>query len=724
MQSNRSSVSRSVLQNIVAIGTLFFLISIGVNLILMNGVKNDVYETTKYSLTTQVLMGERAKFDVGISNAVTISQNGDIINSLSSNNRELAISALGNISKGMKNGTPFQNIQIHIHTSDVKSFLRDWQPTKFGDELASFRHTINEVKKTQKPLSGIEAGKAGLVIRGLAPIMQNGEYLGSIEFIQGFNSVVKDLEKEQIFTLVLMDSKFTAGSFKEEEKVGNYLLSQKYTNSEFLASSKDLDFNKLLKSGNYIDKKYFYTYANIKDFKGDNVGIYLLATPINLVKDSISKSSNIVYSFMTLIFVMLALIIGSVIIIIKKNVTDALNKFKNSFENFLEFVSFKTNKFNYVDDLPNNEIGDLIESLNNTAKDFDAKLKEDMKVMGEIVLVTDKVEQGIYKCQIKSTTRNPMISTLKDTINKMITQMSTNMIDLKNTLTKYTHDDFRARVTIDARIKEDMQEILNSVNILGQTLAKNASLNMKNGQTLEDNANSMASSVANVAQKANEQAASLEETAAAVEEITSITRNNAQNAATMANLGGKVRSSVTSGQALASKTATSMDEINQQVNAINEAIAVIDQIAFQTNILSLNAAVEAATAGEAGKGFAVVAAEVRNLATRSAEAAKEIKNLVENATSKANDGKTISAEMIKGYEELNTHIGQTIKLIEDVSNASKEQMQGIEQINDAVTMLDRVTQENASEANNVASIASEVQELAISLVNDAKSKKF
>ena len=719
MQSNRSSVSRSVLQNIVAIGTLFFLISIGVNLILMNGVKNDVYETTKYSLTTQVLMGERAKFDVGISNAVTISQNGDIINSLSSNNRELAISALGNISKGMKNGTPFQNIQIHIHTSDVKSFLRDWQPTKFGDELASFRHTINEVKKTQKPLSGIEAGKAGLVIRGLAPIMQNGEYLGSIEFIQGFNSVVKDLEKEQIFTLVLMDSKFTAGSFKEEEKVGNYLLSQKYTNSEFLASSKDLDFNKLLKSGNYIDKKYFYTYANIKDFKGDNVGIYLLATPINLVKDSISKSSNIVYSFMTLIFVMLALIIGSVIIIIKKNVTDALNKFKSSFENFLEFVSFKTNKFNYVDDLPNNEIGDLIESLNNTAKDFDAKLKEDMKVMGEIVLVTDKVEQGIYKCQIKSTTRNPMISTLKDTINKMITQMSTNMIDLKNTLTKYTHDDFRARVTIDARIKEDMQEILNSVNILGQTLAKNASLNMKNGQTLEDNANSMASSVANVAQKANEQAASLEETAAAVEEITSITRNNAQNAATMANLGGKVRSSVTSGQALASKTATSMDEINQQVNAINEAIAVIDQIAFQTNILSLNAAVEAATAGEAGKGFAVVAAEVRNLATRSAEAAKEIKNLVENATSKANDGKTISAEMIKGYEELNTHIGQTIKLIEDVSNASKEQMQGIEQINDAVTMLDRVTQENASEANNVASIASEVQELAISLVNDA-----
>ncbi|MFW2608565.1 methyl-accepting chemotaxis protein, partial [Aliarcobacter butzleri] len=89
------------------------------------------------------------------------------------------------------------------------------------------------------------------------------------------------------------------------------------------------------------------------------------------------------------------------------------------------------------------------------------------------------------------------------------------------------------------------------------------------------------------------------------------------------------------------------------VNLINEAIGVIDNIAFQTNILSLNAAVEAATAGEAGKGFAVVAGEVRNLASRSAEAAKEIKAIVENATSKANQGKSIATNMIEGYKELN-----------------------------------------------------------------------
>ncbi|MCT7608932.1 methyl-accepting chemotaxis protein, partial [Aliarcobacter butzleri] len=92
----------------------------------------------------------------------------------------------------------------------------------------------------------------------------------------------------------------------------------------------------------------------------------------------------------------------------------------------------------------------------------------------------------------------------------------------------------------------------------------------------------------------------------------------------------------------------------------NDSISVIDQIAFQTNILSLNAAVEAATAGEAGKGFAVVAQEVRNLASRSAEAAKEIKAIVENATNKANQGKEIATNMIDGYKELNQNISQTI----------------------------------------------------------------
>src|SRR5574344_729166 len=128
----------------------------------------------------------------------------------------------------------------------------------------------------------------------------------------------------------------------------------------------------------------------------------------------------------------------------------------------------------------------------------------------------------------------------------------------------------------------------------------------------------------------------------------------------MSKLASNVTNSVTKGETLANQTTESMNEIDKEVNSINEAITVIDQIAFQTNILSLNAAVEAATAGEAGKGFAVVAQEVRNLATRSSEAAKEIKELVENATKKADLGKKISEDMIIGYKTLNEDIIKTI----------------------------------------------------------------
>ena len=401
-----------------------------------------------------------------------------------------------------------------------------------------------------------------------------------------------------------------------------------------------------------------------------------------------------------------------------------LENINNYFSQFIKFISYDKSEFDYTESTGNSKVDALFRQWNEEIKMIDKRNKDDMKVLGEIVLTADKVEQGIYKNRIKSSSDNPTISTLKSTLNKMLDSVQDSNARILRVVSSYTNDDFTDSIKVADHYKDDMKLLMESINILGNALSKNAKTNFSNGETLEKNANIMTSSMNSLSSKANNQAASLEETAAALEEITSITRNNAQNAAKMAELGQIVKKSVFTGEELASRTASSMDEINQKVNSINEAITVIDQIAFQTNILSLNAAVEAATAGEAGKGFAVVAAEVRNLASRSAEAAREIKHLVQEATVKANDGKTVSSDMIDGYKELNKNISETIHIIEDVSKASKEQMMGIEQINDSVNMLDRVTQENASEANNVKSIANNISLLANDLLNDAKSKKF
>ena len=405
-------------------------------------------------------------------------------------------------------------------------------------------------------------------------------------------------------------------------------------------------------------------------------------------------------------------------------VVGGIERFKKYMNDIMDFAFMRVNKIDKAQYMKNDEIGLILTELNAYVDKFDSMRKDDMRVMGEIVLTLDKMSQGIYQCRIHSSSENFMIEALKNTLNKSLNLSEKNMIELKENLLVYANDDFRNQLTINNSIKGDLLEVMESVNKLGTSLSTSAKENLSNGEHLEASSSTMTESVNNLADKANQQAASLEETAAAVEEITSITRNNANNAVQMSQLGGKVQSAVSEGMVLANQTSTAMDSINEQVTAINEAITVIDQIAFQTNILSLNAAVEAATAGEAGKGFAVVAQEVRNLASRSAEAANEIKTLVENAATKANEGKKVSDEMIKGYEALNTNTNETISLIEDVSSASKEQMTGIEQINDAVTMLDRVTQENAHEASSVAEIAVDVSKLANDLVSDASSKKF
>ena len=394
------------------------------------------------------------------------------------------------------------------------------------------------------------------------------------------------------------------------------------------------------------------------------------------------------------------------------------------FQQLIEFLSYEKSEFEYVESTGNKKVDDMFKNWNQQIKKFDKRTKDDMRVLGEIVLTADKVEQGIYKCRIKGDSDNPTISTLRNTLNKMLTSIDDATSIISRVVTSYTNDDFTDYIKVVDNYKDDMKLLMESINLLGKELGNSAKNNFQNGETLENSASTMTNSMNNLAEKANEQAASLEETAAALEEITSITRNNTQNATKMATLGQVVKKSVLSGEELASKTASSMDEINEKVKAINSAITVIDQIAFQTNILSLNAAVEAATAGEAGKGFAVVAQEVRNLANRSAEAAKEIKNLVEEANIKTNDGKLISSDMIEGYKELNKNISETINIIEDVSAASKEQMLGIEQINQTVNMLDRVTQENAFESNQIKEISQSVSTLAYELLTDAKSKKF
>jgi len=266
--------------------------------------------------------------------------------------------------------------------------------------------------------------------------------------------------------------------------------------------------------------------------------------------------------------------------------------------------------------------------------------------------------------------------------------------------------------TIAVEGRNEMSQLATSLHDMQQSLVRTVS-NVRDGSdAIFTGASEISAGNNDLSARTEEQAASLEQTAASMEQLTATVKQNAENARQASQLALSASETAQKGGDVVQGVVRTMSDIAGSSKKIADIISVIDGIAFQTNILALNAAVEAARAGEQGRGFAVVAGEVRSLAQRSAQAAKEIKSLIEDSVSRVNSGSELVGTAGETMSEIVSAVTRVTDIMGEIASASDEQSRGIDQVGQAVTEMDRVTQQNASLVEESAAAAAALEEQA------------
>ncbi|MGJ0494693.1 methyl-accepting chemotaxis protein [Aliarcobacter cryaerophilus] len=665
-------------------------------------------------------------------------------------------------SKGVKfkDELPRQREEVNKQITFLNEFLSDFDKSKYSDD---FVKNLNSGLEKLKDLQGVRNSVNSLNIAAPIAIAYYTDTntlllntLGTIVKFSNSPNVTKELGSYMNFLLskertgierAVGTNTFAQNKFTEGLKARFYTLIAEQTAYMDIFSkiaSKDIvDFylktvvgkdieevEKMRKIALFnnieenfgVDPNYWFetitNKINLLKQVEDHISTHLL-NEINLEKDE-ATFHLILFSLLSIFGIGITMILARTIAF---TILIDVASVRAGIEEFFAFINFEKDDIKLIGVDSTDELGMMSKIINKNIANTKANIQRDRELIADTIRVANSINKGHLDQKIMVNSNNPALNELKDIINEMLNTLNSNISNILTVLTSYSKLDFRPRLK-DNDLEGIIQELEKDINILRDVITQTLLDNKKVGITLKENANILSFNMQSISTAANSQAASLEETAASLEEITSNITNNTQTTTKMASYGEKVKESIKIGQDLANKTVNSMEDINKQALAINEAIGVIDQIAFQTNILSLNAAVEAATAGEAGKGFAVVAGEVRNLASRSAEAANEIKRIVQLATSKTKEGSEIANSMIEGYTSLNENISITLDLIQNVTTASKEQSVGMVQINDAVNNLDQITQRNAQSASEANEIAKQTLKISNEIIEQVNSKEF
>jgi methyl-accepting chemotaxis protein len=435
---------------------------------------------------------------------------------------------------------------------------------------------------------------------------------------------------------------------------------------------------------------------------------------------SIEKKFDYLHNTNFILALISVLIIFPIIFLFYSRILTSLSIFKKT---ILDLKNNGDSQKIKIEHNCNDELTEVANSINNYLDTIYENRQKDILVIEEAADISEKIAFGFYNYRITKEANNEHLKAFIVHFNSMLDNTQNSLRFINEALIDFAHADFTHETKL-TDTSGPLGSIANGTNALGMNISEIISLIVSSGTTLQHNAIELKNSSQKLKESSSEQSNSLLETTKNIEIMTQSTKINVDYTNNMFNISKKIDKLSDSSSKLAKDTFDSMVQIQESITKIDEGTDVIDQVAFQTNILSLNAAVEAATAGEAGKGFAVVAGEVRSLASRSAEIAKQIQLLEEQARNKVIEGKDIANQMQNNFELLSKEIATSQDMISKINSSTNDSLNTMNDINKNIDELNNKTEFNIRNIDDVNDLSSKVSNMSDKLLSIANQTKY